>query len=257
MRVTIVQVQLIWESPQANRERFAALMAPLAGQTDLIVLPEMFTTGFSMHPEQHAEAFEGPTLSWMAEQAARLGCAIAGSIMCQTNDGYANRFVWMMPDGLYHTYDKRHLFTLAGEHEHFQAGREKCLIEYMGHRICPLICYDLRFPVWSRNTVKNPYDMLIYVANWPMRRAHHWKSLLLARAIENQSFVIGVNIVGTDGNGLEYSGDSAIIDFSGQLIGQISMQEGVFTAELSFSKQKEYRNQLPFLQDADFFALEN
>lgn len=256
MRLTLIQSALHWEKPAANRSMFAEKLAALSGRTDLVVLPEMFTTGFSMQPEQHAEPFEtGATLAWMAEQAQALDAAVAGSFMCQSGDAFFNRFVFMHPDGHFQTYDKRHLFALAGEHAHYQAGEKKCILTYMGHRICPMICYDLRFPVWSRMSAEFPYEMLIYVANWPSRRAHHWKALLAARAIENQAFVAGVNMFGTDGAGLEYGGDSAVIDFSGQVIGQISGQEGVFTTELSFSKQAEYRGQLPFLQDADLFEL--
>jgi len=215
MRVSIVQSTLVWENPDQNRANFTEKMAPLAGQTDLVVLPEMFSTGFSMQAASLAEHM-----------------------------------------------DKKHLFTLAGESEHYTPGKKRLIIEWKGWRICPLVCYDLRFPAWSRNRInrtgtdfQEDFDLLLYVANWPARRAHHWRTLLAARAIENQAFTIGVNMVGTDGNGLEYSGDSTIIDFGGQVICQISGQEDVVTAELSLANQQHYRQQLPFLQDADIFTL--
>lgn len=262
LRVSIVQSTLVWENPDQNRANFTQKLAPLTGQTDLVVLPEMFSTGFSMQAEQLAEPMDGPTMRWLAEQALVLNAAVTGSFVCSEGGHFYNRLVFMRPDGSFDTYDKKHLFTLAGEQEHYTPGKKRLTTEWKGWRICPLICYDLRFPAWSRNHVGDsltrfhqPYDLLLYVANWPIRRAHHWRSLLIARAIENQSFTIGVNMVGTDGNGLEYSGDSAVIDFGGQLICQISGQEDIITTELSLADQQHYRQQLPFLQDADFFTL--
>ena len=192
----------------------------------------------------------------MREQAAVLGAALCGSFICSDAGKYYNRLVWMYPDGRMATYDKRHLFGLAGEHETYTAGAERLRVEWLGWRICPLICYDLRFPVWSRNRAEQPYDLLVYIANWPSRRAHHWRSLLLARAIENQACVAGVNMAGTDGNGYEYSGDSALIDYSGQTLCCISGAEGVFTTKLSLENMQHYRQQLPFLQDADRFDIQ-
>ena len=215
-----------------------------------------------MRAAELAETMDGPTLHWLAETAAKTGAAVTGSFICSESGQYFNRLVFMRPDGTCDAYDKRHLFGLAAEHEHYTPGKNRLTTEWKGWRICPLICYDLRFPAWSRNHVSNsltsentPYDLLIYVANWPARRSHHWKTLLTARAIENQSFTIGVNIYGTDGNGLEYSGDSAVVDFGGQVICQISGQEGVQTAELSLADQQHCRQQLPFLRDADVFTL--
>ena len=173
MRITLVQSALHWENPEANRTMFAAKLAPLAGATDLVVLPEMFTTGFSMNAAKLAEDMQGPTLRWMREQAAGLGAALCGSFICSDAGKYYNRLVWMYPDGRMATYDKRHLFGLAGEHETYTAGAERLRVEWLGWRICPLICYDLRFPVWSRNRAEQPYDLLVYIANWPSRRAHH------------------------------------------------------------------------------------
>lgn len=255
MRLTIVQTALHWESPAANRAMLAEKLAPLAGRTDLIMLPEMFTTGFSMNAAALAEPMDGPTVAWLREQAAALGAAVTGSFICAESGRFYNRLLFVRPDGDLATYDKQHLFSLAAEDKTFSSGSDHTLVEWLGWRICPLICYDLRFPVWCRNGKYAPYDLLIFVANWPTRRAHHWQTLLTARAIENQAFVAGVNIFGQDGNGLEYAGDSAVIDFGGQVLGRISGTEGVFTAELSLDNLHEYRRQLPFLSDADDFHL--
>lgn len=256
MRVTIVQALLAWEQQSVNRQHFTERLAPLKGQTDLVVLPEMFSTGFSMRATALAEPMDGPTVSWMVEQAATLGAAVTGSFICQLTSGYTNRLVWAYPDGRLRWYDKRHLFGMAGEQDHYISGQERVVLEWQGWRVCPLICYDLRFPVWSRNDKNAPFDLLIYIANWPSCRAHHWRSLLMARAIENQCFVAGVNIVGQDGQGLEYSGDSAVIDFAGHPICQISGQAGAFTANLSLPDLQQHRQQLPFLRDADSFTLQ-
>lgn len=262
MRVTIVQSTLIWENAGQNRANFTQKLSALSGQTDLVVLPEMFTTGFSMDTVHLAEPMSGPTMQWLAEQARFLQAAITGSFICSEEGHFFNRLVFMRPDGTFDVYDKKHLFSLAGENEHYTPGKKRLHTEWKGWRICPLICYDLRFPVWSYNPTtehetvfQQPYDLLLYVANWPARRAHHWRTLLSARAIENQSFTIGVNMVGSDGKGLEYSGDSTIVDFGGTIIRQISGQEDIVTTELSLADQQHYRKQLPFLQDADVFTL--
>ncbi len=259
MRLTILQSALHWENAGANRAMFAEKLAPLAGQTDLVILPEMFTTGFSMNAAALAEPMDGPTVQWLQEQAVRTGAAITGSFICREKDRYYNRLVFMRPDGRLDIYDKRHLFGLAKEHETYTPGATRCIVEWLGWKICPLVCYDLRFPVWSRNQVVTPesggYDLLIYVANWPERRSHHWRALLPARAIENQCYVAAVNIVDTDGNGYDYRGDSGIVDFSGQKICQISGREGQFTTELSLEDLHQFRRQLPFLEDADAFQL--
>lgn len=262
MHLTIVQSALTWENPAANRAMFSEKLASLRGQTDLVVLPEMFTTGFSMNAALLAESMDGATVQWLKNTAKDLGAAVTGSFICADNGQFFNRLVFMRPDGLYDVYDKKHLFSLAGEQEYYSPGKKRLTTEWKGWRICPLICYDLRFPAWSRNNpgsftggLEPLYDLLIYVANWPARRAHHWRSLLTARAIENQSFVAGVNIAGKDGNDLEYTGDSTIVDYSGQAIFQISGLEDVVTAELSLGDLQQYRRQLPFLQDADVFQL--
>lgn len=250
MRITIVQSTLQWEAAEANRRRFFEKLQPLAGQTDVVVLPEMFTTGFSMNAKALAEPLDGPTLGWMRETAHQLGTAIAGSFICAENGHYRNRLLWVFPDGQFQLYDKKHLFALAGEHEHYTPGNEHAQIVWKGWRIRPLICYDLRFPEWARNSPGDEgYDLLIYAANWPSRRAHHWRSLLTARAIENQCYLAGVNIVGQDGNGHEYIGDSTIVDFSGQTLCHLAEQEGHFTAHLSIENLRAFRERLPFLKD--------
>ena len=261
MRVSIVQTSLHWENPAANRAMFTQKLASLRGNTDLVVLPEMFTSGFSMNVESLAEPMTGPTMDWLAKLSRDLNAAITGSFICEEEGRFFNRLIFMRPDGQIDFYDKKHLFSLATENEHFTAGKKRITVEWQGWRICPLICYDLRFPAWSRNTMGSfvnghtpYYDVLIYVANWPNRRAHHWRSLLTARAIENQSFVVGVNIAGADGNNFEYSGDSAIIDYSGQALAQIpDGKEDIITLELSLENLQLYRQQLPFLADMDKF----
>lgn len=253
LRITTVQSTLHWEDPAANRQMFDEKLAGLQGKTDLVILPEMFTTGFSMKAEKLAEPIDGPTFTWLQGHAARLGAVVTGSLIVKENGRFFNRLIWMRPDGQFNCYDKRHLFTLAGEHETYTAGHEKLVVEWMGWKICPLICYDLRFPVWSRNV--EAFDLLIYVANWPEKRSHHWRNLLLARAIENQCYVAGVNRTGSDGLGFDYTGDTAVIDFSGQVRYQIASLENVFTCELSREFLVEYRNKLNFLPDQDEFKI--
>ncbi len=253
LRITTIQSQLHWEDIDANLEGFTQKLSELNTNTDLIILPEMFTTGFSMNAENLAEEMYGKTINWLKTQAANHQSIITGSFIATEDGRYYNRLVWMRPDGSFETYDKRHLFTLAKEHETYRQGTKKLIVEYNGWKICPLICYDLRFPVWSRNV--EDYDLLIYMANWPLTRNHHWKSLLMARAIENQSYTIGVNCVGKDGNGFEYSGDTSIIDFSGSMIYQISNSENVFTITLEKEKQQSYRDKLNFLPDKDSFEI--
>jgi len=255
MRLTLLQTDLAWEAPEENRRRLSRILDPLAGQTDFVLLPEMFTTGFSMNAGALAEEPEGPTVRWLRAQAAQLNAAIGGSFICRASEHFYNRFVAALPDGTLYYYDKRHLFALAEEDRTYTAGRHRLIFEWQGWRICPLICYDLRFPVWSRQPLEAPYDLLVYVANWPRRRAHHWRVLLPARAVENQCYVAAVNIVGTDGKGLEYQGDSGLWDFSGEAQCLIAHQKGAFTVELSREALQQYRRQMPFLRDADAFVL--
>lgn len=251
MRITLLQTTLTWENPDANRRRLAEKLEVLAGQTDLVLLPEMFTTGFSMNAATLAEPMDGPTVRWMQERSGQLGAALCGAFICRENGAFFNRLLFVRPGGDYTVYDKKHLFTLAGEHEHYTAGSRLAAVEWLGWRIRPLVCYDLRFPEWARNAPEAPYDLLLYVANWPERRAHHWRTLLPARAVENQAYVAALNIVGVDGNGHTYAGDSAVIDFNGQLLAQLHGHEGVVTVPLERKPLMDFRQKLPFLADMD------
>jgi predicted amidohydrolase len=254
LRVTLVQTELAWQDPAANRHRLAAHFRGLVGHTDLVVLPEMFSTGFSMAAAELAEDMDGPTVDWMREEAAALGCVIAGSLIVRDGGRCCNRLVWARPDGSLEHYDKRHLFRLAGEQEHYAAGTRRLVVALKGWRVCPMICYDLRFPVWSRS--RGDYDLLLYVANWPQRRALAWSTLLRARAIENQSYVVGVNRIGKDGNGTSYAGDSVAVDFLGQPLSSEGGGDRVETAVLDLESLRAYRESFPAHLDADGFDLE-
>ncbi len=253
LRATLVQAHLQWEDKKANLKHLGRQLAGLQGQTDLVVLPEMFTTGFTMNAQPLAEPTDGPTLQWMAEQAARLNAVITGSFIAEEGGRYFNRLLWARPDGSHAFYDKRHLFTLAGEHEHYSPGNQRLIVDIKGWKALPLICYDLRFPVWARNA--DHYDLLIYTANWPEMRRQAWRTLLAARAIENQSYTLGVNRVGKDGNGFPYTGDSSAFDFAGEELFHAATVEGLFTVTLSYEAQQEFRNKLRFLADRDEFEL--
>ncbi|WP_233752837.1 amidohydrolase [Flavilitoribacter nigricans] len=253
IRVTQLQADLHWEDKPANLRMFDEKIAAIGNTSDLIVLPEMFTTGFSMNAAALAEPMDSATLQHLSKWAAASEAVVTGSFIAVENDHFFNRLVWMQPDGNYHTYDKRHLFTLADEHLTYTAGAEKLIVELMGWKVCPLICYDLRFPVWSRNT--EAYDLLLYVANFPAKRSAAWKSLLTARAIENQVYTIGVNRVGTDGKGHYYSGDSCLVDFEGRVLYRASHIEDCFTTDLSYSAQLEFRQRFAFLADRDDFSI--
>jgi omega-amidase len=256
MRITLIQTSLFWENPAQNLAQLEEKLAPLAGKTDLILLPEMFTTGFTMKAITFGETERKKTFKWLKHQSSQLNAAIVGSYIHKKGPKYFNRLVFMTPDGGYSDYDKRHLFSLAGENEAFTAGDKRVIVNWRGWRICPLICYDLRFPVFSRNKIgQKGYDLLLYVANWPQPRIHHWKTLLEARAIENQSFVAGINIVGTDGNQHKYSGDSMIFDCMGKKILDLGNEEGIQTIEMELSAQNEWRQKFPALADADVFRL--
>ncbi len=256
LTITIIQSDLSWENKAENISRFNQKIASISQKTDLIVLPEMFNTSFSMNSEKMAEKMAGETMTMMASWAKSKDAVITGSLIIEENEQFYNRLIWMRPDGSYEYYDKRHLFRMAGENEHYSFGDKKIIVELKGWRICPLICYDLRFPVWSRNN--NEYDCLVYVANWPERRSHPWKTLLMARAIENISYVIGVNRIGLDGSGIAFSGDSAIIDFKGEVISQTNPhQESIETIVLSASDLNEFRKSFPAWMDADKFEIKN
>lgn len=253
MKVSLIQTALSWEAPAANLKQIGEQLAQLPSTTDLVVLPEMFTTGFTMNPAQVAEQTDGSTLGWLRKQAAQLNAAITGSFVVQEKGNFYNRLAWVFPDGTYKTYDKRHLFTLAGEDQFYTAGKERLLVEWKGWKICPLICYDLRFPVWSRNDVG--YDLLIYVANWPERRRHHWRSLLMARAIENQVYTIGLNRVGVDGKDIRYTGDSCVIDYAGEIRANLAIDTSTVTIELDQASQVAFRKRYAFLADQDSFTI--
>jgi predicted amidohydrolase len=252
LRITLVQSSLHWENISANLEMFSQKLATV-GETDLIVLPETFSTGFSMNPK-FAEEMNGSAIQWMAKTAKQRNCVVCGSLMIKAEGKFYNRLIWMNPDGSLNTYDKRHLFCMSDEPKFFTAGTERLIVELHGWKICPMICYDLRFPVWSRN-LHLEYDVLLYVANWPERRAQAWRYLLVARAIENQSYVIGANRVGNDGKDISHIGDSMVLDPLGNVLYHKMDEEDVSTVELNYAELKKLREQLPFLNDADEFVL--
>ncbi len=256
LRVTLVQQPLLWQDPEGNRARFADLLAPLAGKTDLIVLPETFTTGFSMEVERVGEPAGARTTQWLRGLSAQLDAAITGSVITQDGGKYFNRLLWTTPTGELRSYDKRHLFRMGHEHEHFTPGRTAWSVEWRGLRICPLVCYDLRFPVFSRRRPELDYDVLVYVANWPAARTYAWSQLLKARAIENQSFVIGVNRVGIDGAGVDHAGDSVVNDFLGMPLAALGNVPGVVTVTLDGAALRVFREKFPAQLDADRFTLE-
>jgi predicted amidohydrolase len=257
LHVSLVQTSLYWHDAAANHRHFEQLLTAVAGKTDLIVLPEMFTTGFTMAAAAVAEPVGGPTTDWMRAVAARTNAVVTGSVVTRDSDDYFNRLLWMRPDGSYETYDKRHLFRMAREHEHYSAGNRPLTVTLNGWKLRPLVCYDLRFPVWSRNLIgsQRGYDVLLYVANWPERRRHAWQTLLKARAIENLSYCIGVNRTGTDAGGIVYSGDSAAIDFLGQALTDPSEAEFVATVTLDHAALTAFREKFPAHLDADRFEL--
>jgi predicted amidohydrolase len=257
LRVTLVQEPLVWAEPAANRERFAALLEPLAGATDLVVLPETLTTGFSMEVERLGEASGGPTSVWLGDLAQELDAAITGSVITADGGRYYNRLLWAEPGGaaLRH-YDKRHLFRMGREHQHFTAGTRAWTVPWRGFNVCPLVCYDLRFPVFSRRRAGLDYELLLYVANWPAPRALAWRTLLRARAIENQAYVVGVNRVGNDGHGIGHAGDSAAIDYLGEPLAALGAEPAVVTVELDAARLAAFREKFPAHLDADRFTLE-
>jgi omega-amidase len=253
MKTALIQTSLCWENPAENRKNLESKINAISNEIDLIVLPEMFTSGFTMNPKNVAETMQGETILWLQNLAKSKNCAITGSLVIEENGNYFNRLVFVFPNGEIQKYDKRHLFTLAGEEKTYTAGTDKLIVEYKGFRICTLICYDLRFPVFSRN-VEN-YDLLIYVANWPKPRINAWDILLKARAVENLSYVIGVNRVGTDDNNLEYVGHSQAIDFLGNYIIEPQETDGIFITEFHKEPLLETRQKLNFLNDKDTFFL--
>ncbi len=253
MKVALIQSSLFWENPKANRNLFEEKINAITEKVDLIVLPEMFTTGFTMNPELVFETMEGETIQWLQTLAKAKNSAITGSLVIKENGNFYNRLVFIFPSGEIQFYDKRHLFTLAGEDKVYTSGSEKVIVEYLGWKICPLICYDLRFPVFARNT--KDYDLLIYVANWPKTRINAWDILLKARSVENLCYTIGVNRVGFDNNNFEFDGHSQAVDFLGNYILEPQENEGIFIVELNKEKLFETRSKLGFLNDRDTFEL--
>lgn len=284
LTITTIQPDLVWEDRAANLQRLEEKILSITEHTELVVLPEMFSTGFSMRPESLAEPMDGPTVTWMRDIAARRRIILTGSVIIREEDHYYNRLIWMLPNGEYGCYDKRHRFAFAGEDDHYTAGHKRLIASVKGWRILLLVCYDLRFPVWSRQAPAEPigkqailpstesvpnqqappkpaepdleYDCILYVANWPERRSLAWKTLLQARAIENQAYVVGVNRVGNDGNAIYHSGDSMIIDPLGEILYHGHGKEETHTLTLQKDKLNEIRAKFPFWRDADHFTIE-
>lgn len=273
---TLIQSNLFWEDKTANLQQFEAKIKSIKERTEVVILPEMFSTGFSMKPEQLAETMDGLSVSWMKKIAMQQKIILTGSLMIKEGEDYFNRLIWILPNGTYGYYDKRHCFAFAGEHEHYTPGNKRLIAQVKGWKINLQICYDLRFPVWARQQQKDDnhfpstsgegahradevaeYDILLYVANWPERRNHAWKTLLTARAIENQCYIIGLNRVGDDGNHIYHSGDSMVIDPSGEVLYHKAFEEDIFTITLEKEKLEEARNKFPFWKDADEFRIMN
>lgn len=260
LKITIMQTDLFWESHSRNRQMLYNKINALKESTDIIILPEMFPTAFSMAPSPIAEPVFGESFQWMKETAKNKGAVIAGSIPTEDKGKYYNRFYWVQPNGEFYQYDKKHLFTFAGEHNEYTPGETKTIINYKGWKLLPLVCYDLRFPVWSKNNFNEKtgfdYDCLIYVANWPKTRSKAWKTLLMARAIENQCYVIGVNRVGKDNNNNEYSGDSAVINAKGEMLSNIKPDEETNeTSVISYEELITFRQSFKLGPDWDKFTI--
>jgi omega-amidase len=265
LSITVIQSVLHWQNKQANLAMFEQKINSIKEKTEIVVLPEMFSTGFSMQPASLAEKMNGETIAWLQRIAAEQKIILTGSVIIEEKGNFYNRLIWMLPSGEYGVYDKRHRFAFAGEDEAFTAGEKRLIASVKGWKLNLLICYDLRFPVWARQTTHEPeenevahepeYDVLLYVANWPLRRSHAWKTLLQARAIENQCYVVGANRVGNDGNKINYGGDSMIIDPLGEILYSKENDEDIFTVVLQKDKLDEVRNKFPFWKDADLFSI--
>jgi predicted amidohydrolase len=258
LNIATIQADLFWEQHEKNLEHFSEKIAAIETGIDVIILPEMFTTGFTMNTDLISEQSTQQALEWMKAIAEKKNAAICGSIAAKESDKFYNRLFWVNPDGNYFYYDKRHLFSLSDEPSNYCKGSSKLLVTYKGWKICPLICYDLRFPIWSRNKMTNgsaEYDLLIYVANWPEKRIYAWQTLLQARAIENQCYVAGVNRVGKDGNDINHNGVSLIIDPLGMVMQHAAEEEKILTAKLSSEYLDKTRLNLTFLKDGDAFQI--
>tara|TARA_A100001037_G_scaffold298102_1_gene321248 strand:+ start:12802 stop:13575 length:774 start_codon:yes stop_codon:yes gene_type:complete len=252
LTLSFLQTDTVWHDPAANREQISGWLDLLPEDSRLVILPEMFSTGFTMAATEVAEPMDGPTVGWMRQEARARGVVICGSVVISEGGHSYNRFIWAAPDRVA-TYDKRHLFRMAGEHHHYASGTQRLVVQLDGWRICPVICYDLRFPVWLRN--RDDYDLMLCPANWPAPRAQAWDGLLKARAIENLSYVVGVNIIGVDGNGVGYSGGSVVYGPEGESLLHAQDGRGVFTVTLSGENLLAYRKSFPAWQDADDFQL--
>ncbi len=259
LKLALIQANLFWEDTEKNLAAFEIKIHAVEEGTDLIVLPEMFNTGFSINPEKISEESLGNTFSWMQQMAKQKNAAVTGSVVTRENDNYFNRLYWVFPDGTYRQYNKKHLFRLGKEWQVFSAGSQKTIVEYKGWKICPLICYDLRFPVWSKNCMidgKFGYDLLIYVANWPKVRNYVWKHLLIARALENQAYVVGVNRVGSDGNSIKHTGDSMVLNAAGEIQAQAKpFKEEILSTVISKTGLEAFREQFRFSLDWDDFTI--
>ena len=272
LSITTIQSGLTWENKEANLEMFDNKIRSLSGKKEIVILPEMFSTGFSMNPASLAETMDGPTVQWMRRISAEQKIILTGSVIIEENGAYYNRLIWMLPNGNYGYYDKRHLFAYAGEDKYYTPGNKRLIASVKGWKVNLQICYDLRFPVWARQSDSSfdqvplppeqrknkgvEYDLLVYVANWPEKRIQAWKTLLQARAIENQVYVVGVNRVGNDGNNIYHSGDSMVIDPLGEILYNKSHEEDIHSIQLDKAKLDDLRTKLPFLNDADDFLIQ-
>ncbi len=253
LNIAAIQTDLVWEDTKTNLAHLGEIILNLSREIDIVVLPEMFATGFSMNVELCAETMGGVTMEWLKKLAQETGIVIAGSLMIREEELFYNRFVFMKPDGSFETYNKRHLFRMGEENLHFTAGTERKVFEYKSFRILPQVCYDLRFPVFARN--RGDYDLMINCANWPAPRQHVWGILLKARAIENQAFVVGVNRIGKDANGINYAGGSVILDAKGAVLSSAEKGQQVITAKLSKQSLLNFRSRFPVSGDADLFDI--
>ncbi len=254
LKITLFQCYLFWEKTDKNLQNIALKLSAIREKTDLIILPEMFNTGFTMNAAELGEPMNGKTMQWMNKIATQYDCVVTGSLIISEKGKYYNRLIWMRPDGSYECYDKRHLFALGKEHQTYTPGKKKLIVELKGWKICPMICYDLRFPVWMRN-VDEAYDLLLIVANWPERRALHWRTLIPARAVENQSYIVAVNRVGHDGNDVYHSGDSTCIDPMGNVVYYKRDEEDLYTFSINAEELVKTRRAFPFLKDEDKFEI--
>ncbi|MBT3301834.1 MAG: amidohydrolase [Bacteroidetes bacterium] len=254
LKIALVQVDLAWEDKEANLTKFERLInQDIPSGIDLIVLPEMFTTAFSMKPEALAESMDGQSVNWLKEQATKKNAVIVGSLIIEENGQYFNRLFWIRPDQTFETYDKRHLFTMAGEHNHYTAGNKKLIVDFKGWKFCPQICFDLRFPAWNRNN--EDFDCFLLVANWPEIRIMHWTPLHIARAIENQCYVVAVNRIGDDASGKAHNGMSLAINPMGEMLTSSENKEEVLILDLNYEELRKVREKMPFLQDRDSYKI--